>query len=45
VLRASGELTGDFAWRCSHGRIKGSLKLAPTHPARIQALELKPIEP
>jgi serine-type D-Ala-D-Ala carboxypeptidase/endopeptidase len=45
VLRASGELTGDFTWRCSHGRIKGSLKLAPTHPARIQALELKPIEP
>ena len=45
LLRASGELTGDFTWRCSHGRIKGSLKLAPTHPARIQALELKPIEP
>jgi serine-type D-Ala-D-Ala carboxypeptidase/endopeptidase len=44
-LRASGELTGEFTWRCTHGRLKGSLKLAPTHPPRIQALELKPIEP
>lgn len=45
VLRPSGELTGDFTWRCTHGRVKGSLELAPTHPPRIQALELKPIEP
>jgi CubicO group peptidase (beta-lactamase class C family) len=45
LLRPSGELTGDFIWRCTHGRVKGSLELAPTHPPRIQALELKPIEP
>ena len=44
-LSASGELTGEFAWRCTHGRIRGSLELAPTHPPRIQALELKPITP
>ena len=45
LLTASGELTGDFTWRCSHGRVKGSLELAPTHPPRIQALELKPVQP
>jgi CubicO group peptidase (beta-lactamase class C family) len=44
-LTASGELTGDFIWRCKHGRVKGSLELAPTRPPRIQALELKPISP
>jgi len=45
LLSASGELTGDFTWRCTHGRIKGSLELAPTRPPRIEALELKPITP
>ena len=45
LLTASGELTGDFTWRCKHGRVKGSLELAPTRPPRIQALELKPISP
>ena len=44
-LTASGELTGDFSWRCTHGRVKGSLELAPTRPPRIQQLELKPISP
>ena len=45
LLTASGELTGDFSWRCTHGRVTGSLELAPTRPPRIQALELKPISP
>ena len=42
---AAGELTGDFTWRCTHGRVKGSLELAPTRPPRIQALQLEPIRP
>ncbi|HEY6824500.1 MAG TPA: hypothetical protein VI195_08670, partial [Steroidobacteraceae bacterium] len=42
---ASGELTGDFTWRCTHGRLKGSLELAPTRPPRIQWLEFEPIKP
>jgi serine-type D-Ala-D-Ala carboxypeptidase/endopeptidase len=45
LLTASGELTGDFTWRCTHGRVKGSLELAPTRPPRIQSLELEPIKP
>ncbi len=36
----SGALTGSFTWRCAHGRIKGSLELAPTKPAKIQQLLL-----
>jgi CubicO group peptidase (beta-lactamase class C family) len=42
-LTASGELTGDFTWRCTRGRLKGSLELAPTRPPRLQALQLEPI--
>ena len=38
---ASGNLTGDFTWRCTHGRLKGSLELAPTRPPRIQQLHLE----
>jgi CubicO group peptidase (beta-lactamase class C family) len=45
LLTASGELTGDFTWRCTHGRVKGSLELAPTRPPGIQQLELTPISP
>jgi serine-type D-Ala-D-Ala carboxypeptidase/endopeptidase len=45
LLTASGELTGDFTWRCTHGRVQGSLELAPTRPPRIQALEFQPIKP
>jgi hypothetical protein len=45
LLTASGELTGDFTWRCTHGRVQGSLELAPTHPPRIQSLEFQPIKP
>ena len=37
---ASGALTGEFTWRCTHGRVKGSLELAPTQPPRIQLLNL-----
>ena len=44
-LTASGTLTGEFTWRCSHGRVRGDLELAPTHPPRIQELKLAPIAP
>ena len=45
AISPTGELTGDFVWRCAHGRVKGSLNLAPTHPAGIQELLLAPILP
>jgi CubicO group peptidase (beta-lactamase class C family) len=44
-LTAAGALAGEFTWRCSHGRIKGSLLLAPTRPVKIQELRLAPIRP
>ena len=30
--RRPGALPGDFTWRCTHGRIKGTLALAPDAP-------------
>jgi serine-type D-Ala-D-Ala carboxypeptidase/endopeptidase len=44
-LTATGALAGEFTWRCSHGRLKGSLLLSPTRPARIQQLKLATIPP
>jgi hypothetical protein len=44
-IEATGDLSGDFTWRCEHGRVKGSLTLAPTRPARIQSWRLETIEP
>jgi hypothetical protein len=44
-VTATGVLTGDFIWRCAHGRIRGTLILAPTRPALIQAWQLEPIIP
>lgn len=42
-VTATGALSGEFTWRCTHGRVKGSLLLAPTQPPRIQELVLKAI--
>lgn len=42
---ATGDLTGDFLWPCEHGRLEGSISLAPTRPPRIQELIFEPIEP
>jgi CubicO group peptidase (beta-lactamase class C family) len=42
---ATGALSGEFTWRCDHGRIKGSLTLAPTRPALIQEWLLERIVP
>jgi CubicO group peptidase (beta-lactamase class C family) len=44
-VTATGALTGEFTWRCTHGRVKGSLELSPTHPPRIQELKLEEISP
>lgn len=41
----SGALSGDFNWRCEHGRVKGELLLAPTRDARIQALTFSRVTP
>lgn len=41
----TGALSGDFTWRCSQGRLQGSLLLAPTKPPRIQEWLLEPIVP
>jgi CubicO group peptidase (beta-lactamase class C family) len=39
-IAATGALSGSFTWRCEHGRLNGSVLLAPTRPPRIQALGL-----
>jgi D-alanyl-D-alanine-carboxypeptidase/D-alanyl-D-alanine-endopeptidase len=39
-VTARSALSGEFTWRCMRGRVSGSVLLAPTHPARIQSLEL-----
>jgi serine-type D-Ala-D-Ala carboxypeptidase/endopeptidase len=44
-LVPTGALTGEFIWRCAHGRVKGRLELAPTHPPRIQQLLLSAMPP
>ncbi len=41
----SGALSGDFNWRCEHGRVKGELLLAPTGATRIQALTFSRLTP
>jgi CubicO group peptidase (beta-lactamase class C family) len=42
AITPTGSLTGEFTWKCEHGRLRGSLELAPTRPARIQELKLAP---
>ena len=44
-VTATGALTGEFMWRCTRGRVKGSLELSPTRPPRIQELKLEEITP
>ena len=44
-VEPTGALSGDFTWACAHGRLGGSLLLAPTQPARIQSWELQRITP
>lgn len=44
-IESDGMLTGEFTWRCERGRISRTLLLAPTRPARIQALRLSRVMP
>ncbi len=39
-LTAKSAMAGGFTWRCSHGRVTGSVTLTPTKPPRIQEIEL-----
>ena len=40
AVTATSALSGEFTWRCEHGRVAGSVLLAPIYPARIQSIEL-----
>ena len=40
AINATGALAGEFKWRCKHGRVSGSVLLAPTKPATIQQIKL-----
>jgi CubicO group peptidase (beta-lactamase class C family) len=44
-ITATGALAGNFNWRCSHGRLRGALLLAPTHPPKIQSVSLTAVQP
>ena len=44
-LSATSALSGEFTWRCDHGRVAGTLLLAPTRPPRIQSLQLSRKDP
>jgi hypothetical protein len=41
AVTATGAMAGEFKWRCSHGRVTGSVLLAPTTPASIQQIKLE----
>lgn len=39
-IRATSGLAGEFCWTCAHGRITGSVSLAPTRQVGIQQIVL-----
>jgi serine-type D-Ala-D-Ala carboxypeptidase/endopeptidase len=41
TVKPKGALAGEFIWRCAHGRVSGSVLLAPTRPSRIQGIKLE----
>jgi D-alanyl-D-alanine-carboxypeptidase/D-alanyl-D-alanine-endopeptidase len=41
AMKATSALSGEFTWGCAHGRVTGTLLLAPTHPPRIQSIKLE----
>jgi hypothetical protein len=45
AVEPTGALSGDYTWRCAHGRLSGSLSLTPTQPPRIQEWVLERVEP
>jgi hypothetical protein len=44
-ITPTGALSGDFTWYCEHGRVTGSVLLAPDSMPRIQALDISRAEP
>lgn len=44
-IEAGGDLRGSFTWACEHGRISGSILLAPTATAQLQELKLSVVAP
>jgi CubicO group peptidase (beta-lactamase class C family) len=45
AIEPTGMMSGEFIWNCTHGRIAGSLTLAPTQPTRIQEWIVERLEP
>ncbi len=41
AISATGAMAGEFKWRCAHGRVTGSVLLAPTTPSTIQQIKLE----
>jgi serine-type D-Ala-D-Ala carboxypeptidase/endopeptidase len=44
-VQPTGALSGDYTWRCTHGRLSGSVSLTPTQPPRIQEWSIEPLAP
>ena len=44
-ITPTAALSGRFTWTCEHGRVRGTLLLAPTREPRIQTLELSRATP
>ena len=40
AIKATSALAGEFTWNCSHGRVAGTVLLAPTKPTTLQSLML-----
>ena len=45
AVEPTGALSGDYTWRCTHGRLSGALSLTPTQPPRIQEWVIEPLAP
>ncbi|MGE4063744.1 MAG: serine hydrolase domain-containing protein [Rhodospirillaceae bacterium] len=45
AVTPTGALSGTFNWRCTHGRIRGSILLSPDTPPRIQRLDFAVVTP
>ncbi len=44
-ITATTAMAGKFSWSCAHGRIEGSILLAPTHEPSLQELRLSVATP
>ena len=45
AISPTGTHSGDFAWTCERGRVRGQVLLAPTPEPRIQSLTLSQVMP